>query len=55
MPARVESMTTYTIKTIVFFVPRMVRMTIMLGNDRAGPARRRERAGPWPMPEPRRP
>ena len=42
-------------KVAVFLTPITPPITNMLGSERAGPARRSERAGPFPMPDPIRP
>jgi len=36
--------------TTVFCVPITLRMTSILGNERAGPANSNAKAGPWPIP-----
>ena len=51
----VDITTTRQTKIRVFLVPITLRITNMLGKLRAGPARSRASAGPWPMPAPRRP
>src|SRR5690554_468378 len=51
-PVMVAISTTRAQYTRVFCVPRMVRITSMLGNDRAGPASNSANAGPLPIPEP---
>ncbi len=42
-------------KVAVFLAPMTLPITSMLGRESAGPASSRARAGPWPMPAPRRP
>ena len=48
-------MTTKVMKTTVFLNPIILFSTNILGNDNAGPARSKARAGPCPMPDPIRP
>ena len=55
MPATVDRTTMIAQKAKVFFTPMIPARTSMLGSDRAGPARSRERAGPLPIPAPMRP
>jgi len=48
-------MTTKAMKAAVFFKPRTVFITSILGKDKAGPANNSANAGPFPMPLPKRP
>ena len=55
MPMIVDNITIMVQKAAVFLTPITPPMTRMLGRDRAGPANRRDRAGPFPMPAPMSP
>ena len=54
-PLILDIITTRQTKIRVFLVPITLRITNMLGKLKAGPASSRARAGPLPMPAPRRP
>ena len=55
MPVIVASTTTIVQYVKVFLTPMIPARAIMLGRDKAGPARRRASAGPCPMPDPMSP
>ena len=55
IPENVAMSTTIETKTIVFFVPITLRITSILGRDKAGPASRSASAGPFPIPFPIKP
>ncbi len=50
-PAKVESIITNDVYTIVFCVPIIPRITNILGNDKEGPASNNAKAGPLPIPD----